>query len=141
MKLIIQISLILIAILALSYYDYAIHGEEYELMKRNRSYWKVGYLKVEGINKQSFWATNRNDTVIGIEYNNALSKDRKLELGDLISLKGKHIAGDTVSVDFIHFHDGRIWKIIISVVPVLIVGFFFFRYFKIDSKIMRFVKR
>jgi hypothetical protein len=141
MKLFIQIFLILTAIFALSYYDYSVHGEQYERQKRERDYWTVGYLNVDSVKSDFFYATNRTDTVIGIDYLNALPEDRMITKGDLISLKGEHISDVTVEVDFIHFHDGRIWKIFISILPVLILGVLFIKLFKYDKKTRRLIKR
>lgn len=127
------------AIFALSYYDFSIHGEEYEKMKRERDYWTVGYVYIDSLSEGAFHASSRTDTVTAIDYQDALQDGRKLVLGDLISLKGKHIIGNTVSVDFIHFHDGRIWKVIISIIPVIILGFIFMKFFKYDKRMKRIV--
>lgn len=137
----IKILLIAAAIFALSYYDYSIHGDEYQAEKLSRKYWKLGYVEVDSILNGRFYATNITDTVYGINYKNALPEGRDLKIGDLISIKGKHIENRTVNIDFIHFHDGRIWKILISVLPVLIIVWFFFKYFKFDTNKLRFTKR
>jgi hypothetical protein len=141
MKTFIKILLVITAIFFLSYYDYSVHGEEYERMKRSKPYWKIGYVYIESIHNESFNATNRTDTIIGVDFNNAIDNSRKIEIGDLISLKGRHIGGDTVSVDFIHFHDRRKWKVILSIMPVIILGVVFIKLFKYDKKIKRIVKR
>ena len=141
MKDLFQILIIAAAIFSLSYYDHSIHGKEYEAAKLSRKYWKLGYLRVDSIYDGRFFATNISDTVYGVNYKKALPKKRDLKTGDLISIKGKHIEDRTVSIDFIHFHDGRIWKILISVVPVLVIAWFFFKYFKFDRKQLRFTKR
>jgi hypothetical protein len=141
MKTFIKILLVLTAIFFLSYYDYSVHGEEYERIKRSNTYWKIGYVYIDSIHNKSFYATNRTDTIIGVDFINALENSRKIEIGDLISLKGNHIGGDTVSVDFIHFHDGRKWKIILSIIPVILLGIILIKFFKYDKKSNRIVKR
>jgi len=141
MKTFTKIIMILAAIFLLSFYDYSVHGIEYEKMKKSKSYWKVGYIYIDSIYSNSFYATNRSDTVIGINYKNDLDDGRILKKGDLVSLKGMHLGKDTVNVDFIHFHDGRKWKIILSVIPVVILAIAFFKFFKYDKLKNRIVKR
>ncbi len=141
MKLFVQIILILATIFGLAYYDHAIHGDEYEQMKKSKDYWKVGYVTVENIYDKSFYATNTSDTVIGFDYIASLPNGRQLETGDLISLKGKHTSADSVEVDFIHFHDGRIWKITISIIPVLVLAVLFPLFFRFDKTKRRLVKK
>lgn len=142
MKLIIKISCIVFVLLALALYNYFYHSPEYfkKIRAENRS-WNISHLTVKSIDKESFYADNKTDTIIALDYYKSLENSDTLAIGDLISIKSIHISGDTVVPSLIHIHKGRNWKIYLSIIPVFVIFFFFIRYFKFDKSSKRIIAK
>jgi len=132
-------SLIIISILfCFGLYDNYNNGEKYRLEQRKNNEWNFGGLVVKKLDKTSFYAESRNDTVVGINYYDKVPEGDSLKIGDLITMKSVHLNADTVDIKFLHISRTRHLKIIFSVIPVIILTFLFFKTFTFDKTIKRF---
>lgn len=135
------ISLFLIIILILlglyNYDNYKKYGDEL----KKRKFRSFGGLEIDSLTKDMFIATNLIDTVFGVDYQKAVPKDEILQVGTSISINARVKNGDTVSVDYMFIHKGRVWKIVLSTLPVFLWIYLFLKYFKIDLKKMVIRKR
>lgn len=140
MKLIIKIFIILIILLALALYNYFYHSPEYfKNIRTENKNWNISHLTVKSIDNDSFYADNKRDTIIALDYKKSLENCDSLTIGDLISIKSVHIGGDTVVPSLIHVHKDRNWKIYLSIIPVFVIFIFFIKYFKFDKSSKRIV--
>jgi|DewCreStandDraft_4_1066084.scaffolds.fasta_scaffold00022_185 hypothetical protein len=134
MKLNIKISIIIIILLGLAFYNYFYHSPEYfKNMRAENPNWNISYLIVKSIDSTSFQAENQTDKIVAINYKNILENGDSLAIGNQISIKSYHIGADTVIPSFIHIHKGRTWKIYLSIIPVIIIFTLIFKYFKFDK--------
>jgi len=137
-NLIIKTLVIIFILLLLGIYDNYRNGENYRLEMRKKSDWNFGGLYVKSFNDSVFYAESLSDSIYGINYRKYLPEGESLRNGDLLQIKSNHIGGDTVDVKFIHISRSRSAKIWLSVIPVFIVAFLFFKYFGFDKNIKRF---
>jgi hypothetical protein len=138
LKLIIKTITIIIILIGLGIYNTIANGERYRLELKEQAEWNMGGLYVKSVNDSTFYAESNTDSVVGINYKRALPGSDTLKVGDLLKIKSVHLGGDTVDVKFIHISRTRNAKIWLSVIPFLIAGFLFFKYFQFDKNIKRF---
>lgn len=134
----IQTLVIIFILLMLGFYDNYNNGENYRLEMRKKPEWNLGGLYVKSFNDSIFYAESLSDSIYGINYRKYLPVGESLRAGDLLQIKSNHIGGDTVDVKFIQISRNRSAKIWLSVIPVFIVAFLFFKYFGFDKNIKRF---
>mgnify|MGYP000949159147 CR=1 FL=1 len=141
MKLIVKSIILLALIFGLSYYNYISHGKEYREGLKKQEVWKLAGLKVISINNNVVYAKNEKDQVYLINYENNIHNADSLNIYDLVSVKGKHLDGDTLSAELIHIHKNRSFKIYFSLIPFFTVVFLFFKYFKFNLKTFKFSRK
>lgn len=126
--------ILIIILIILAIYDNNNNGELYRLEKKKQKEWNFGGLYIKSFDDNSFYAEGLSDSIIGINYNKVIPEGEKLQIGDLVKIKSIHIAGDTVDVKFIHISRTRIYKIWLSVIPVIIIFVLFIKYFRFNKE-------
>lgn len=135
------IILIISVLLTLGFYDYYSNGYDYRQNLKLKREWNLGGLYVKHFDSTNFYAESNSDKIIGINYLDNLPSGEVLRKGDLLQIKSIHLGGDTVDVKFIHLSRNRMFKILFSIIPVLLILSLFLKYFKFDVKKNVFIRK